>query len=275
MTKRKSAELSAGPTNGHARGRIRLVVADGNAIDRAGLAALLEREKDVQIVGAAGTLEETLSACGRAKPDVLLLTLTLPGVAEDGALPAILDRHPDLRVVALSQVSHDHCLVLNPPVPGPANGEAAGPILAHGAQLCSHGTTCLRVAAAHGARATLRRDVELDALLDTIRRVHAGETCHAHEALDESPEDAGAFQPLSERERTVAAHIARGLSNKEIASALDISEATVKKHVGRVLAKLGLQDRLQVGLFLARNPLMLRQRGGNGNGHGARATANS
>jgi DNA-binding NarL/FixJ family response regulator len=69
--------------------------------------------------------------------------------------------------------------------------------------------------------------------------------------------DNDALRPLSERERTVAAHLSRGLSNKEIASALDISEATVKKHVGRVLAKLGLQDRLQAGLYLARNPLVL------------------
>ena len=271
MTKRKSAELSVGQTNGHARGRIRLVIADGNAIDRAGLVALMEREKDLQIVGAAGTLDEALAACARAKPDVLLLTLTLPGVAEDGALPAILDRHPDLRVVALSQVSHDHCLVLNPPVPEPVNGAAVGPMPGHGILLCSHGTTCLRVAAAHGARATVRRNVEFAVLLDSIRRVHAGETCHAHEALDESHLEADALQPLSERERTVAAHIARGLSNKEIASTLDISEATVKKHVGRVLAKLGLQDRLQVGLFLARNPLILRRHPANGNGNGARA----
>lgn len=270
VTKRKSADLSAGPTNGHARGRIRLIVADGNAIDRAGLVALLEREKDLHLVGAAGTLDETIAACGRAKPDVLLLTLTLPGVAQDGALPAILARHPDLNVVALSQVSHDQCLVLNPPEAELSRGEAAGANVGHGALLCSQGTTCLRVAAAYGARATVRRDAEFAVLLEAIQRVHGGETFHSHEALDESPAEAAGSQLLSERERTVAAHIARGLSNKEIASALDISEATVKKHVGRVLAKLGLQDRLQVGLFLARNPLVLRQRNGNGhaNGHG-------
>jgi DNA-binding NarL/FixJ family response regulator len=119
------------------------------------------------------------------------------------------------------------------------------------------------VAAERGARATVRRNSEFATLLEAIRRVHAGEICHADDALDDSHAP-GAFQPLSERERMVAANIARGLSNKEIASALDISEATVKKHVGRVLAKLGLQDRLQVGLFLARNPLLLSPRHGSG-----------
>lgn len=264
VVRRKSADLSAARTNGHAGGRIRLVVADGNAIDRAGLVALMEREPDFHVVGAAGSLEETLAACARSRPHVLLLTLTLPGAVEDGALPALLSRYPDLRVVALSQVGHEHCLVLNPP--GQANGTAAGPLHGHGPHLCSHGTTCLRIAATHGARATVRRNAELAVLVDAVRRVHAGEFCHADEALDEHHVESDPLRPLSERERTVAAHIAGGLSNKEIARALEISEATVKKHVGRVLAKLRLQDRLQVGLFLARNPLALRQRSGNGNG---------
>jgi len=260
MAKRKTAELAAGQTNGHAHGRIRLVIADGNPIDRAGLAALLERQPDIHVVGSSGALEDTLATCGRLKPDILLLTLTLPGSSEDGLLPVLLERYPDLRVVAMSQVSHDHCLVLNPP----ANGEAAGPLTGHVAHLCSQGTTCLRIAAAQGARATVRRNAEFDVLLEAIRHAHAGDDFHSDEVLEEDDACTDPMQPLSERERTVAAHIVRGLSNKEIASALDISEATVKKHVGRVLAKLGLQDRLQVGLFLARNPLLLRQRNGNG-----------
>jgi DNA-binding NarL/FixJ family response regulator len=263
VAKRKTAAPSVGPTNGQVHHRIRLVIADGDAIDRAGLVALMEREPDLQVLDATSTVDETISACGRSRPDVLLLTLTLPGGSGDGALPRILDRHPDLRIVALSEHSRDHCLVLNPPVPALGNSAAAGPRLGHGPHLCSRGTTCLRVAAEHGARATVRRNSEFATLLEAVRRVHAGEVCHAEDALDDS-HPPGAFQPLSERERMVAAHIARGLSNKEIASALDISEATVKKHVGRVLAKLGLQDRLQVGLFLARNPLILTPRRDNG-----------
>jgi DNA-binding NarL/FixJ family response regulator len=71
----------------------------------------------------------------------------------------------------------------------------------------------------------------------------------------------GAGEPaatLSGRELEVAELIAAGRSNKEIASNLNISAPTVKKHVGQILTKLGLQDRLQVGLFVARNPLILR-----------------
>ena len=83
-------------------------------------------------------------------------------------------------------------------------------------------------------------------------------------ARDEGTEPGGAPEPtafprLSERELDVAVLIAEGRSNKEIAHALGISVPTVKKHVGRLLEKLGLHDRLQVGLFLARNPVTLRR----------------
>jgi DNA-binding NarL/FixJ family response regulator len=73
--------------------------------------------------------------------------------------------------------------------------------------------------------------------------------------------DLGSFPRLSDRELDVAMLIAEGRSNKEIADALGIGVPTVKKHVGGLLEKLGLEDRLQVGLFLARNPVMLRRTG--------------
>ncbi len=258
VAKRKSTSRSDHRTNGHALERIRLIVADENAIDRAGLMALLEREADMDVIGATQTIEDTIEACREHVPDVLLLTLTLPGLGSDEALPAILTAHPQLRVVGLSEHSHKHCLVLNPPMPVDFSSGTNGRFLGQGPQLCSHGTTCLRIAAQHGARGTVRRNAESSTLLEAIRLVHAGQTCHAEETHDDHFTHEDRRQPLSDRERTVAAHISRGLSNKEIASALDISEATVKKHVGRVLAKLGLQDRLQVGLFLVRNPMVLR-----------------
>jgi len=84
------------------------------------------------------------------------------------------------------------------------------------------------------------------------------------QARDEGTEPGGSpapteFPRLSERELDVAMLIAEGRSNKEIAHALGIGVPTVKKHVGRLLEKLGLHDRLQLGLFLARNPVTLRR----------------
>jgi DNA-binding NarL/FixJ family response regulator len=233
------------------------MVADGNAIDRAGLKALIGNEPDMDVVASTATIEATLEACDAQAPDVLLLTLMLPGSDGAEALPAILAAHPKLPIVALSGHSLRNCLVLNPPFKtAAATPGGNGPVLGQGVHRCSHGTTCLRGAAERGARGTVRRSSPHETLLEAIRVVHAGGVSHEAE-VNEPCMDNDALRPLSERERTVAAHLSRGLSNKEIASALDISEATVKKHVGRVLAKLGLQDRLQAGLYLARNPLVL------------------
>ncbi len=83
-----------------------------------------------------------------------------------------------------------------------------------------------------------------------------------HRAAEQKSEDAEllrSFPQLSERELDVAGLIAGGCSNKEIATSLSIGVPTIKKHVGRLLKKAGLQDRLQLGLFLARNPLALRR----------------
>ena len=80
----------------------------------------------------------------------------------------------------------------------------------------------------------------------------------------------GTGERLSERELDVAALLAEGLSNKEISTALDISEPTVKKHVGDILDKLGLQDRLQAGLYIARNPLVISKPENAGSGVEAR-----
>ena len=76
-----------------------------------------------------------------------------------------------------------------------------------------------------------------------------------------SPQHESHSHALSSRELDVAELISVGRSNKEIAQALGISEPTVKKHVGHILDKLGLQDRLQVGLYVARNPLVLQPNG--------------
>ena len=78
--------------------------------------------------------------------------------------------------------------------------------------------------------------------------------------LVENGTNRGGREPLSERELDVAALIAEGRSNKEISVELKISEPTVKKHVGHILEKLGLLDRLQVGLHIARNPLIIARR---------------
>lgn len=240
--------------------RIRLVVADHHAIDRGGMVGLLENERDFLVVGEAATVEDALEQCRTLEPDVLVLTLNLPGQLDTAIVPYLLSKLPKLRILALSDRGTANCLVLNPPT---RRRRTAQPV-----RYCPAGTDCLALAAVQGARATLRRDADPEDLFRGIRAVAAGESWYDPRSTASFAANAGTTAPglnhadetLSERELDVAALLAEGLSNKEISTALSISEPTVKKHVGRILDKLGLQDRLQAGLHIARHPLIVAKR---------------
>jgi DNA-binding NarL/FixJ family response regulator len=254
------------PTNPRPRGvgraakprRVRIVIADGQAIDRGGLVRLLEGERDFEIVGEAATLAETIRRCRTLCPHVLVLALNLPGQEKLSAIPAIRAVVPEQRIVALSERGAADCLVLNPPYRQKTAAELN--------LVCAEGLDCLQLAVAQGAMATVRRSAEPEDLYLAIRSVAQGgawydPTTAARILVATGPEGRrGANAALSEAERRVAALIAEGRSNKEISAALGIREPTVKKHVSHTLRKLGLTDRLQAGLMLARNPLIFRQR---------------
>jgi len=236
---------------------IRVVVADHQAIDRGGIVGLLESVDDFEVVGESATVDETIQQCRTLKPDVLLLTLNLPGQDRDAAIPRIREQLPQLRILALSERGAENCLVLNPPSRKWVSGVPLG--------TCPVGIDCLQLAARQGAMATLRRSADPEDLFRAMRAVAGGQAWYdpttASGMLAAATQDGSRprGRPLfSERELQVAALIAEGQSNKEISTSLTISEPTVKKHVGHILEKLGLADRLQAGLFLARNPLLFK-----------------
>ena len=231
--------------------RIRIVVADHQTIDRRGIVGLLASQRDFEVVGEAGTIEETMRACAALHPDLLLLTLHVGIDGERPPIPAIRSVLPSLRILALSERGYDACLVLNPPGRRLLKDSEVRP-------RCMSATDCLTLAISQGASGTLRRDADPDELFEAVRAISSGTTWHAPGTALPSAAN-GTEAGLSERELEVAALIADGLSNKEISTALKISEPTVKKHVGHILEKLGLEDRLQAGLFVARNPLTLRR----------------
>ena len=241
---------------------IRVVVADPHAIDRGGLVWLIEREQGFTVQGEAASVAEVLEECKTLAPDVLVITMNLPDQHEEAAIPMLLRKLPDLRIVVLSDRGAADCVVLNPPGRG---RKTANPV-AH----CPVGTDCLALAAAQGARATVRRDADPEDLFRAIRAAAAGQSWYDTQTTTNvaangngSSAEADRFERgLSERELDVAALLAEGLSNKEISTALAISEPTVKKHVGHILDKLGLQDRLQAGLHIARHPLIVARRNG-------------
>lgn len=255
----KRPRRAARPARALRPARIRIVVADSQAIDRGGLVGLLEDERDFEVVGEAAHVLEAVKQCAAIKPDVLVLSLNLLGQEEQAAIPAIRGVLPRLRIVALSERGADHCLVLNPPYRTQSAAELN--------LVCSVGMDCLHLAVTQGASATVRRSADPEDLFHAIRRAAEGGAWYDPTTMTgilsaTGPDGrSGAKEPnFSAREFDVAALIVEGQSNKEISSTLGISEPTVKKHVGHLLLKLGLPDRLQAALLLARNPLLFKQR---------------
>ncbi len=241
-------------TNG--TGRIRIVIADSQTMDRRGMAALLTAQPDFEVVGETVGVDDSVRACHALEPDVLVLSLGITGITNDSVVAEIRDQVPGLRILAVSERSNSGCWVLNPP--------SRQLRMADHDRSCLGGTDCLQIAATHGALGTIRRSAEPSQLFQAIRAVAAGSAWYepltaARLVNGAGTLDTSAPQMLSARELDVAALLGEGLSNKEISGALGISEPTVKKHVGRILGKLGLQDRLQAGLFVARNPLLLKR----------------
>ena len=236
--------------------KIRILVADDQPMDRRGIAALLGSQPDFEVVAEAGTVGEAASRCNRLKPDVAILSVRLPD--QDGltAIASLRAAYPTLRMVALAERGAEHCLVLNPPH---RSGRGL-PVSRPASMMC---TDCLQLAVSEGALGALRRDAEPEELFHAVRAVAQGnvwfETGTAAAISRRVPQagESNEGRALSARELEVAGLISDGRSNKEIGRALGISEPTVKKHVGHILAKLGLQDRLQIGIYIVRNPLLL------------------
>jgi DNA-binding NarL/FixJ family response regulator len=238
--------------------KIRIFLADNQPIDRVGMAALLHSQPDFEVVGEASTADDAAKQCKELLPSVAILALRLPAPQGMTALGIIRAKAPEIRILAVAERGEGTCMVLNPPRSGRLPEQPA-----HNG--CSTGTDCLQLAVVQGATGTIRRSAEAEELFRAVRTVASGmawyeagtATAIMRHALARHGD--GHHPSLSDRETEVAELISDGRSNKEIAQALSISEPTVKKHVGHILTKLKLQDRLQVGLYIARNPLVLHQ----------------
>ena len=240
------------------RPRIRILVADGYAIDRQGMTSLLRGQRDFEVVAEAATVPEVIERWRAHSPDVLVLAQSVPFESGETAVASVRAALPGARILALADRSAAHCVVLHPPSRERLEEAAPG-------RACAVGTDCLQLAFNDGAMGTLRRSASPAELFQAVRALASGVAwlesgTAARIASATFAPGAEGDLAFSERELDVAAMIAEGLSNKEISAALHISEPTVKKYVGRIFEKLRVEDRLQAGLFLSRHPLLLRRR---------------
>ena len=202
---------------------IRVVLADDQPLDRAGLRVLIADTPDLDVAGEAGTGAQAVQLVRDAQPDVVLMDIRMPGMDGIEATRMIMANPTAARVIILTTFDDDDYVY-----------------------------AALRA----GASGFLVKDMALEDILAAIRIVAAGDALLAPgvtrrliEEFAARPEPAPPqreIDGITERERVVLTLIGRGMSNGEIAAQLCISTATAKAHVAHLLTKLGVRDRVQL-----------------------------
>ena len=203
--------------------QIKILTVDDHPLLRQGIAAVIQGEKDMLVVGEAANGREAIEMFRSQRPDVTLMDLQMPGLNGIDAITSIRQDYPLARIIVLTTYEGD---------------------------------ALARRAIKAGVAGYLLKDMIRTELLDAIRSVHVGKRCIPQKIAAELAEHY-AEDDLSEREIEVLREVARGTSNKIIASHLSISEATVKAHMQNILVKLAASDRTHaVGIATARGFLM-------------------
>ena len=207
--------------------KIKILLADDHPLFRSGIKLLLQRQKDIEIVGEASDGAECVKLAKKFEPDMVLLDMNMEGVGGLEALPLLKKEVPNTCVLMLT-VSED--------------------------------ADDLVEALKLGASGYLLKNIDTDFLLDSIRRAANGESVMSPQmatnlanAIRSERNVAAADKTdvphLSPRETQIIQLIAKGSSNKEIARSLDIAESTVKIHVQGILRKLNLTSRVQAAIY--------------------------
>ncbi|MGF1482546.1 MAG: response regulator [Cyanophyceae cyanobacterium] len=203
---------------------IRVLLVDDQSLVREGLASLLRAKLDIEVIGEAENGQVAVEKALELEPDVVLMDIHMPVVDGVAAIRALSEKAPDIKVVVLTTFDDDEYIAQSISV---------------------------------GAKGYLLKDTPSEELAQTIRSVHQGYTQFGPGLFEKvvgvyaSPlvEPPPALANLTSKEREVLQLIGQGHNNREIATALDISERTVKNHVNTILRRLHLRDRTQAAIF--------------------------
>jgi DNA-binding NarL/FixJ family response regulator len=202
--------------------RIRILIADDHSVVREGLVSLVKRKSDMVVVGEASNGREAVELWKEHRPDVTLLDLRMPELDGVGAIKEIRELDASAQIVVLTTYDGDEDIYR---------------------------------AIKGGAKAYLLKDTARDALVETVRRVHAGETYLPPQLAAKLAERVSG-EALSPREIEVLQRMAVGKSNKEIGTELFISEGTVKTHIKSIFTKLDVVTRTEAVATATRRGLI-------------------
>lgn len=220
--------------------KIKVLIADDQALMRDGIKVLLNMEEDIEVVGTAGDGKEALDLAGQLSPDLVLMDIRMPNMNGVDCTRLLRERYPDIIVLALTTFNDEEYIIdiLN-----------------------------------YGAKGYLLKDMDSEKLIQSIRDAFKGNLIMPSEVAvklaknisknnkkgesdDHISVQSSGTNPLrdefdfTQREMEIAAMLAQGFTNKQIASALYISEGTVKNNVSTIYSKIGISDRTAAAIYL-------------------------
>ncbi len=203
--------------------KITILLIDDHSLFRSGLKFLLNNQEDIKVIGEAQNGPEGIKLAQSLQPDIILLDLDMPRMDGKETLQRLLNLNPDLNILILT-ISEDNEDLIQ----------------------------CISM----GAKGYLLKNINTDFLLDSIHKVYNGNNILSPTMIStlfdqfrskEKEEDL--YNSLTPREKEILAWLTKGISNKEIARFLNVSESTIKLHVQNLLKKLNLHSRVQAAVF--------------------------
>lgn len=208
--------------------KIRVLIVDDQPVVRDGLKMLISLDSEIEVVATASNGQDAFELCQKGI-DVILMDIRMPVMDGVKTTKLIKESYPNVKIIILTTFNDDQYIF---------------------------------EALKNGASSYLLKDVESEEIINTVKVIYSGGTVLNNNIaaklvnkLSESQNSVNQLQELTSREREIAKLVAEGLSNREIAAKLFITEGTAKNHITNILSKLGLNHRTQIALFVIENNL--------------------